>query len=220
MSRKSPKSINKPKVNQSSFGNSQKIAQLLDHGFALHSSGKINEARLIYEEILIYQSNHFDALQLLATTYAQQEKPDFALKYFDLALQINKTDPIIFNNKGIALQQLNRLDEALKSYEQALHIKPDYIENIFLLMKLVSTPEVYEHYDKAFNEANIRYGDMKKQLAEDMIGFIAPIREKSTTILADEKYLKGIMEKGAEMAGESASKTMKVVREAIGLNYY
>ena len=99
-------------------------------------------------------------------------------------------------------------------------IKPDYIENIFLLMKLVSTPEVYEHYDKAFNEANIRYGDMKKQLAEDMIGFIAPIREKSTTILADEKYLKGIMEKGAEMAGESAAKTMKLVREAIGLNYY
>jgi len=98
--------------------------------------------------------------------------------------------------------------------------KPDYIENIFLLMKLVSRPEVIEKYESDFNNCTIRYGDMKKQLSEDMIGFIAPIREKTNAILGDEKYLKDVMEMGAEKARKSAQTTMKLVREAMGLNYY
>ncbi len=54
--------------------------------------------------------------------------------------------------------------------------KPDYIENIFLLMKLVSAQEVIEKFEADYNNCSIRYGDMKKQLAEDMVRFIAPIR--------------------------------------------
>src|SRR5436189_3497183 len=54
--------------------------------------------------------------------------------------------------------------------------KPDYIENIFLLMKLVSSDDVIAKYESDFNNCNIRYGDLKKQMAEDMIRFIAPIR--------------------------------------------
>jgi tryptophanyl-tRNA synthetase len=61
---------------------------------------------------------------------------------------------------------------------------------------------------------------MKKQLAEDMIKFIAPIREKSEAIRNDIKYLKGVMEKGAEKARKSARATMELVRQAIGLNYF
>lgn len=97
--------------------------------------------------------------------------------------------------------------------------KPDYIENIFQLMRLVSNAEVVGHFEKAFNECNIRYGDMKKQLAEDMVKFISPIREKAEDIRTNEKYLTAIMEKGAEKARKSASDTMQLVREAMGLNY-
>ena len=60
---------------------------------------------------------------------------------------------------------------------------------------------------------------MKKQLAEDMVQFIAPVRIKIKEILNDEKYLKEVMEKGAAKAGVSAKATMQFVREAIGLNY-
>ena len=98
--------------------------------------------------------------------------------------------------------------------------KPDYIENLFLLMKLVSATDVVEKYEADYNNAAIRYGDMKKQLAEDMVAFIAPIRDKVDGILADESYLRQVMEKGAEKARASAAATMKLVREAIGLNYY
>jgi tryptophanyl-tRNA synthetase len=61
---------------------------------------------------------------------------------------------------------------------------------------------------------------MKKQLAEDMVKFISPIREKAGAIQQDTDYLKKVMEQGAEKARISAQATMKVVREAMGLNYY
>lgn len=99
-------------------------------------------------------------------------------------------------------------------------VKPDYIENIFLLMKLVSQPETLLKFEADYNNCSIRYGDMKKQLAEDMIRFIAPVRQKAADILANENYLRQVMEKGAEKARQSAQKTMKLVREAMGLNYY
>lgn len=99
-------------------------------------------------------------------------------------------------------------------------VKPDYIENIFLLMKLVSAADTVEKFDEDYSKCTIRYGDMKKQLAEDMVKFVSPIREKVNAILADEKSLSDIMEQGRTKAGKSAGATMQLVREAIGLKYY
>jgi len=98
--------------------------------------------------------------------------------------------------------------------------KPVYIENIFGLMKLVSAAEVIAKFEDDYNNCNIRYGDMKKQLGEDMVKFITPIREKINTILPDKKYLKQVMEQGAEKANINAGETMKMVREVMGLKYY
>ncbi|MES1222134.1 MAG: tryptophan--tRNA ligase [Bacteroidota bacterium] len=97
--------------------------------------------------------------------------------------------------------------------------KPDYIENIFLLMKLVSSDDVVAKFDEDYNNCTIRYGDMKKQLAEDMVKFITPIREKAEAIRSDENYLKKVMELGAEKARKSAGATMELVRKAMGLDY-
>jgi tryptophanyl-tRNA synthetase len=99
-------------------------------------------------------------------------------------------------------------------------IKPDYIENIFLLMKLVSNEETVKKFDEDYNKCTIRYGDMKKQLGEDMVKFISPIREKVNDILGDENYLRQVMEQGAGKARKSAKATMELVRQAIGLKYF
>lgn len=96
---------------------------------------------------------------------------------------------------------------------------PDYISNLFLIMELVSGPETAGKYRNDFNSASIRYGDMKKQLAEDMVRFVAPIREKAEEIRKDEPYLKKIMDEGAGKARESAGKTIREARRMIGLNY-
>ena len=97
--------------------------------------------------------------------------------------------------------------------------KPDYIENLFTLLNLVSEKSVVEKFDHDYNNCNIRYGDLKEQLTTDMVKFVAPIREKAEQIRTDEKYLKMIMEKGATKARESAQATMRLVKEAMGLNY-
>lgn len=98
--------------------------------------------------------------------------------------------------------------------------KPEYIENLFLLMKLVSPEETIRSFEEKYNDCTIRYGDMKKELAEDMVRFIAPIRQRIVTILADENYLNKVMKEGAEKATAHAEETMKLVRNAMGLNYF
>lgn len=97
---------------------------------------------------------------------------------------------------------------------------PDYIQNIFQLMSLVSTQETTDTFRKAYNECNIRYGDMKKQLAEDMVAFIAPIREKAADLQQDEAKIQKILREGAEKARASASATIAEARKRIGINYY
>jgi tryptophanyl-tRNA synthetase len=98
--------------------------------------------------------------------------------------------------------------------------KPDYIQNLFLLMKLVSDQSVTEKFEADYNNCSIRYGDMKKQLGEDMVRFIAPIREKAESIRTNEVYLKQVMEQGAAKARESAQATMNLVKNVMGLHYY
>ena len=101
--------------------------------------------------------------------------------------------------------------------------KPDYIENLFTLMKLVSTPDTVAKFNADYNNSSegkcvIRYGDLKKQLAEDMIGFIRPIREKATDLQANPELLKKIIRLGAEKARASASDTLQQVKNAVGTN--
>ncbi len=90
------------------------------------------------------------------------------------------------------------------------------VENLFNLMRVVSTPDTVDHFMETFQQATIRYGDMKKQLAEDMIRFTSPLREKIGEIAADKDYLDKVARMGAEKARESARKTVREVREIIG----
>ena len=97
---------------------------------------------------------------------------------------------------------------------------PDYIENLFQLMALVSEEGTVKKFREDFDKASIRYGDMKKQLAEDMVKFISPIREKANAIRKDEALLNKIIKMGAERSRESANKTIGLTRKTIGLNYF
>ncbi|MBK9356146.1 MAG: tryptophan--tRNA ligase [Bacteroidales bacterium] len=98
--------------------------------------------------------------------------------------------------------------------------KPQAIENIFNLMKALSKPETLSFFEEEYNQCRIRYGDMKKQLAEDIIIFTDPLREKIREISADEKYLHRVVRLGKEKAHESASKTINEVREIIGFKAF
>ena len=98
--------------------------------------------------------------------------------------------------------------------------KPEAIENLFTLLNVVSKKETVAFFDEAYNNCSIRYGDLKKQLAEDIIAFTAPFYERIQSISNDNKYLKKVAEMGAEKARESASKTIKEVRQIIGFKSF
>lgn len=98
--------------------------------------------------------------------------------------------------------------------------KPEAIQNLFDLMNVVSAPDTVEHFDDLYNRCEIRYGDLKKQLAEDMVIATEPVRSRIAEISADEEYIRKTIKLGAEKAGESARKTLKEVREIIGLRKF
>lgn len=95
-------------------------------------------------------------------------------------------------------------------------VKPDYIENLFTILRVVSSPEVVQYYDEQWNSCTIRYGELKKQLAEDIIKVTAPIRERILDIEKNDAYLRKVTLEGAEKARESARKTINAVREIVG----
>jgi tryptophanyl-tRNA synthetase len=94
------------------------------------------------------------------------------------------------------------------------------VQNLFDLMKIVSDNSTYQHFDDLYNKAEIRYGDFKKQLAEDIEKFVAPFRSKIEDLSNDTEYLKKVVNMGAEKARENAQKTIKEVREIVGIKSF
>jgi tryptophanyl-tRNA synthetase len=90
------------------------------------------------------------------------------------------------------------------------------VQNLFTIMKAVSEPSVLKYFTDKHAACEIRYGDLKKQLAEDIIKFTEPLRQRINEILNDKAYLAGVVARGAEKARASASKTVREVREILG----
>ncbi len=91
------------------------------------------------------------------------------------------------------------------------------VQNLLTLMELTSTPEIVQSYRDAYADCSIRYGDMKKQLAEDILKVTTPIRERYAEIRADKDYIAKVVRQGADRARERASKTLEEVRRAMGI---
>lgn len=97
--------------------------------------------------------------------------------------------------------------------------KSEAISNLFALMGLVSSTDTSAFFDQQYNAGTIRYGDLKKQLAEDMVAFISPFRHRIEEVLKNEQLLNRAMKTGQEKARASASVTVREVREIIGIRY-
>lgn len=99
-------------------------------------------------------------------------------------------------------------------------VKPEPIANLFTMMEIVSSKDTYDYFNEKYNNCEIRYGDMKKQLAEDINNFCAPIRERILDIRSNEEFMAKVVRQGAEKARESAAKTLNEVRQIIGFRPY
>lgn len=94
------------------------------------------------------------------------------------------------------------------------------IENLFTLLELTSTPDIVKQFRDAYADCSIRYGDLKKQLAEDILKVTTPIRERVTDIMADDTYLRKVLTQGAERARQRAAQTLSEVRQIMGIRKF
>jgi len=94
--------------------------------------------------------------------------------------------------------------------------RPEIIENLFSFLQLCNDQEAYDYFDEKWKDCSIRYGDLKKQIAADLISTIAPIRERITEFSSNKDLLDRIARRGAERARESAAATLNEVRKIIG----
>lgn len=91
------------------------------------------------------------------------------------------------------------------------------IANLFSLLELTSTPEIVQQFKDAYADCSIRYGDLKKQLAEDILKVTDPIRERTAEILKDDAYMRKVLARGADIARAQASETLREVRHIMGI---
>ncbi|MFN4082229.1 MAG: tryptophan--tRNA ligase [Bacteroidia bacterium] len=94
---------------------------------------------------------------------------------------------------------------------------PQSVQNLFDLMSAVSETETLNFFKESYANCTIRYGDLKKQLAEDMVRFINPIRERILEISNNDELIAKAAKLGSEKAYLSAENTLKEVRSAIGI---
>ena len=94
------------------------------------------------------------------------------------------------------------------------------VQNLFTILKLVGTPDKVEFFTEAYNNCSIRYGDLKKEIAEDIVAMTTPIRERIIDIENDDAYLHRVLEMGAERARARAGKTLADVREIMGITKF
>ena len=133
--------------------NQIQLTKLIQQGLILQQQGSYEKARILYEQALMLQPDHFHALQLLGVLFAQIKKYSEAIRFLTKALEINPNHATTHSNIGIALKELNRFDEALTSYDTAIVIKPHYFEAYSnrgnVLQSLKRFDEALLSYDKA-----------------------------------------------------------------------
>jgi predicted O-linked N-acetylglucosamine transferase (SPINDLY family) len=151
-----------------------KISDLIDQGLALQQEGRFEEAQVIYQQVLAIDANHFDALQLIGTLSIQTKQFIKAVDFLTKALEIKPYYSEAYSNRGLALKELRRLEEALASYDKAIELSPDYAEAYSnrgnTLKELQHLEEALTSYDKAIEikpnlaEAHFNRGNALKDL--------------------------------------------------------
>jgi tetratricopeptide (TPR) repeat protein len=101
---------------------------LFERGLASHQAGRLAEARACYEQALIMQPDHFDALHMLGLACAQSGELDRGVALMQRALALNPDAPAALTNLAWALSALGRFDEATDSGRQAIALAPGLVE--------------------------------------------------------------------------------------------
>lgn len=201
-------------------------ADILIHRAELVPVGKDQEQHLEMTRTFANRFNHVYQTDFLPEPQAYNNGEKLVkVPGLDGSGKMSKSD----NNENNAIFLQDDDDTIIKKMKKAKtdagpqeqnQKKPEEIKNLFTILDLVSNKETYNFYNEKYNDCTIRYGDFKNQIAQDMIVYVKPIREKIQHYASNEKLLKEITQIGAEKARKSAKATIEGMREIIGVNYF
>lgn len=207
------------------------------------NAGLLNYPVLMAADILIHRATHVpvgkDQEQHLELTrvFARRFNNMYGVEYFPESQPYNFGSDLVkipgldgsgkmgkSENNGIFLADSDAVirKKVMRAVTDSGPTEPDSplsegVANIFTIMEAVSSPDTIAYFREKYASCEIRYGDLKKQLAEDIIRTVTPIRERIEAIKADEGFLRDVLAEGAAKARESASKTIADVREIMGI---
>ena len=178
------------------------VDYLISQGFSNHQQGKLLEAKACYQQVLNVDPNHFDALQLLGAMACQEADYALAIDLLSQALAIQATAPVVHYNLGMSRANLGMIDEALKNYEIAIALEPNYAQahnNYGVLLKnLKRLDEALLHFDQAilinptFTDAHNNRGNTLKALER----FDEALSSFSAAIGINPNYIFALINRG------------------------
>jgi tetratricopeptide (TPR) repeat protein len=146
----------KKKSSNSSFAYNPMAGQvqaMVMQAFGFHQQGQLAQAQAIYENVLRIQPNHADCLHLLGVIASQSNQHQRAIELIGKAIAIQSANPVFFFNRGFSQQALEQWEDALASYDKAIHHKRDYAEAYsnrgMALQELKRFDAAVASYDKA-----------------------------------------------------------------------
>jgi predicted O-linked N-acetylglucosamine transferase (SPINDLY family) len=165
------------------------MKEILNKGLALHKTGKLEEARLIYEKLLIKDPNNFQLINLLGAISFQQKKFDDSIIQFKKAINLNSNHHALYNNLGAAYKETERYEDAIKNLKKAIELNPNYAEaynNLGIVFKKkYQHKEAHNNYKKAI-ELNPNYAEAYNNLAS----LYANIKNYKESIINFSKAIK------------------------------
>lgn len=96
-------------------------------------------------------------------------------------------------------------------------IESSGVANLLTFVELFEGAEKRTYYEELYTSSGIRYGDLKKDLAQAIYKELQPIQEKRAQLEADTDYVDSVIQTGAARARAIAGETMQQVRKAMGL---
>ena len=125
----------------------------LQEGIELHRNGQLQQAELIYQQILQVNPENAEVLHLLGTIAHQVEKYDLSINLINQAIEIDPNQSSFFNNLGLTLQKRGRFEEAVQAYKQAIDLNSDSSESYYNLGITLNDQGKLEEAIQAYQQA-------------------------------------------------------------------
>ncbi|MBM9459670.1 tryptophan--tRNA ligase [Nocardioides sp. zg-536] len=228
------------------FGEARRMTQFKDKsakgGEGAASVGLFTYPILQAADILLYrphyvpvgedQRQHLELTRDLAQRFNSRYKKTFRLpepyilkatgKIADLQDPTSKMSKSASSPSGI-IEMLDdpkvsakKIRSAVTDSEAVVRFDPETKPGVSNLLTIYSalTGESVQALEEQY--AGRMYGDLKKDLAEIVVGFVTPFRDRTLELLDDQSYLTQVLAQGAATAREVAEATLRDVYQRVG----